>query len=182
MPRYEVSSARLVVFVVSGVLLGMLCIDLLADEWYWRGGGREGMAFAAQYYGNVNKNGSFVPRLIDVAMVVLGGAGALLLLSHNKPESRTHTVGSTSKASDIFNFLLFVVGAPYFVLHVQPALARVVASVGKTGSQAVKLDALKIDLGVVAQGHLVLVLLVGLVLFTSAMFMKRLDTPGGKTE
>ena len=51
-----------------------------------------------------------------------------------------------------------------------------IASVGETGSQNVKLDdQMKHDLEVVAQGHLVLILIVGLVLLTSATFMKRLD-------
>ena len=36
-------------------------------------------------------------------------------------------------------------------------------------------DQMKHDLEVVAQGHLVLILIVGLVLLTSATFMKRLD-------
>jgi hypothetical protein len=55
MARYQVSSARLAVFVVSGLLLGMLCIDLRADQWFWGGsgggggGGKRGMEFAAQY-------------------------------------------------------------------------------------------------------------------------------------
>jgi hypothetical protein len=182
MARYQVSSARLAVFVVSGLLLGMLCIDLRADQWFWGGsgggggGGKRGMEFAAQYYHHLDKTGSFVPQLTNVCLAIVGSAGILLILSHNKPESDTHTVGSSSMASDMFNILLFVIGAPYFVLHVQPALARIVASVGETGSQNVKLDdQMKHDLEVVAQGHLVLILIVGLVLLTSATFMKRLD-------
>ena len=186
----QLSYPRLAVLVLSGFLLGMLALDLRFDTWYLasftsdealmrsRGGwGQTQQAqyvqTAARYYHHVDREGSFIPRLIDVTIAVVGACGVSLVLSHRSTEA-----GSTSCASDFFNLLLFAMGAPYFALVVQPALARITKGVeahwqhentmGSNSpikvmesdfdlSHAKPHHVSRSDLVTVAQGHLVLV-------------------------
>jgi hypothetical protein len=175
MARYQVTTARLVVLVVGGALLGMLLLDLRFDQWYLTGAApRRGVEVA--YYGHVNGVGSFVPRAVDLSILSVGAAGGLLVWSHSKKEDAGHTHGSTSRASDVVNILVFVVAAPFFVLVVQPALERIVAFAEQGSGEGDDVPAeIRADLATVAQGHWILVGVVLAVLVNSLAYMKRLE-------
>ena len=178
MARFSVPSARLVMLVLGGTIFGMLLLDARADWWYWSGSppAETDILFAAKYYHMINKPGSFVPRVIDACIAILGICGVVLLVSHYSPETPTHTPGSTSRSADMFNLLLFLLGAPYFILHVQPSLHRIVAAATEAENQKLQLtEILRSDLIVVAQGHAVLAIIVATVLVVSCTFMKRID-------
>ena len=179
MTLLQLTYSRLVVVVLSGFLLGMLMLDLRFDAWYIGSfaGYKEDpqlIQTALRYYHHVDSNW-FIPRVIDLTIAIVGTCGVYLLSSHRYPETPTHIHGSTSRTSDLVNILLFVVGAPYFVLVVQPALAAVTKAVAATpsGKEVAVPEGLKDNLTVVAQGHFVLVGIVSTVLFMSVMFMKK---------
>ena len=175
MARYQVTTARLVVLVIGGILLGMLMLDLRFDQWYFTGAApRVGVEVA--YYGHVNGFGSFMPRAIDLSIAAVGIAAGLLVWSHSKKEDAGHTHGSTSRISDVANVLIFVVAAPFFLLVVQPALKRIVKFAQRgAGVRDEVPAAVQDDLATVALGHLVLIGVVLAVLGNSLAFMKRIQ-------